>query len=51
MVQKPVKSLTEDAKARAVPGAAASAIEEPVVLDATAVAHLKDMIPHFIGQD
>ena len=43
MVQKPVKSLTEYAKARVVPGAAASAIEEPVVVDATAVAHLKDI--------
>ncbi len=43
-MQKPVEILTEVAKARADAGAAANAIEEPVMLDATAAAHLKGII-------
>jgi hypothetical protein len=44
VLQELVDILTEVAEARAEVGAAASAVEELVVLDATAVAHLKGMI-------
>jgi predicted RNA-binding Zn-ribbon protein involved in translation (DUF1610 family) len=44
LLQELAESFTEVAEARAEAGAAASAVEEPVVFDAAAIAHLKDMI-------